>query len=388
MMSSIMNIIHKELLDAFRDQRSMLASLAFAIAGPLLIYVTLDSMAEEVDRNVPLEVTVSGAEYAPALVSYLKQQGLDLIEGSAPSGSQYAGESGGKLFLGISSAYPARYEAGQPSSVDITADFRSEQLQANAQKLKATVAAFGAKVMQNRMLAQGISPSQLSPININVFDSSRSGGLSARYAGMLGFLFLTASFISGAFVIADTIAGERERHSLLPLVSQPVSPLSLIIGKWAVAALVAAIVSTLTVAFSGYLLSVSPMDVVGIRFWVDPMTLALIAICLLPLAGFAAALQLFIVARSKTYREAATYVQYTIFLPIILAAMTQVGKFDLGTAAKYLPITGHDEAMQSLLLDGQITLLPAALCAVISFAATMVLLWQTSRAICAEETLG
>lgn len=387
MFSSIKNIVHKELLDAFRDRRSLLASLAFAVAGPLLIYVTLGAMAENIDRSSPVKVEVVGSENAPGLLSFLQQQNTAISEAPSNSATKTSGDGEHEVVMSIPKSYSEDYQAGRPASVEIYADYQSEQKQADAMELQRLVLTYGGKVSQARMLAQGNSPTRAIPISVNMFDLSTSGGLSARYAGMLGFLFLTAGFISGAFIIADTVAGERERHSLLPLMSQPVSPLALIIGKWFVAALVAGVVSTATVIASGYLLAISPIATVGLRFFTGLDVLLIAAICLLPLAGLAAAIQLFFVARSETYREAATYVQYTIFLPIIVVGVAQVSKFDFGFIASYLPITGQEAAIKSLLLNGQASLFPALATTLISVVATAALLWLTARTISNESTL-
>jgi len=50
--------------------------------------------------------------------------------------------------------------------------------------------------------------------------------------GMMAIFTLVAAFVGGMNVAMDTVAGERERRSLLPLLLNPVSRRSVVLGKW------------------------------------------------------------------------------------------------------------------------------------------------------------
>ncbi len=49
---------------------------------------------------------------------------------------------------------------------------------------------------------------------------------------LVAFYGLFAAVIGGMAAALDTTAGERERASLEPLLTTPVAPLELAIGKW------------------------------------------------------------------------------------------------------------------------------------------------------------
>ena len=49
---------------------------------------------------------------------------------------------------------------------------------------------------------------------------------------MMAVFTLVSAFVGGMNVAMDTIAGERERRSLVPLLMHPVTRLELLAGKW------------------------------------------------------------------------------------------------------------------------------------------------------------
>jgi sodium transport system permease protein len=84
-MKKILVIFNKEMLDNLRDYRSWMTGFFWALFGPLLlggmIMLLGNSIREKIDESLILPV--AGAENAPSLIAYLKQQ--DVIIESAPS---------------------------------------------------------------------------------------------------------------------------------------------------------------------------------------------------------------------------------------------------------------------------------------------------------------
>lgn len=65
----------------------------------------------------------------------------------------------------------------------------------------------------------------------NRADTAAPSGTSPL-PGMMSVFMLVAAFVGGMNVAMDTVAGERERRSLLPLLLNPVRRLDIVIGKW------------------------------------------------------------------------------------------------------------------------------------------------------------
>ena len=99
--------------------------------------------------------------------------------------------------------------------------------------------AYSSNVASARLLAHGVSPATLAPVQVQRYDTGSTAARSAGIiGGILGFLFFPA-FICGLSAAVDCTAGERERRSLEVLMAQPVRTWELVVGKWLAAAALA-----------------------------------------------------------------------------------------------------------------------------------------------------
>jgi sodium transport system permease protein len=114
----------------------------------------------------------------------------------------------------------------------------------------------------------------------------------------------------------DTIAGERERRSLLPLLMNPVRRRQILLGKWLALALFSA--GGLILNLAGFAIVLAragthvsmPPALGGLR-----LVLA-VAAGILPLALLAASIQLLISTVCRAAKEAQTYLSMLVFLPM------------------------------------------------------------------------
>ena len=82
-----------------------------------------------------------------------------------------------------------------------------------------------------RLVARGVSPLALRPLNVDEVDVSTPSGRSAILLGMMSYFFIFALLMGGMYLAIDTTAGERERGSLEPLLALPVTRGQLMLGK-------------------------------------------------------------------------------------------------------------------------------------------------------------
>jgi sodium transport system permease protein len=383
-----MTVVRKEAIDTFRDHRSLGTSLLFAVLMPALLYVMLTNLAASVEEESTIDVAVAGADEAPTLLGWLSER--DVAYEVFDSEDEAIGALGEEFSVALvfPDDYADRYLDRSPAPVSIFGDFKSQSIENDAGRLRDLISAYGSQVAAARLIADGVAPPVTQPIAVERYDLSRVGGASAYFSGMLTYFFLLGGFLSGAFMAADAVAGERERHSLQPLLAQPVTPMQLIIGKWVIASVVACFVSTVTIVLGGILLSLAPLAELGLRFSTTPLTLALAAISALPLAMFATSLQLFLSARAKTYREAATYAQFTMFLPLLVIGSTVIADVDYGAFADFLPVAGHDFAIRELFLEGRVPLLPILVTSITTLAVTAALIVFSAKTLGNEKALG
>jgi len=127
---------------------------------------------------------------------------------------------------------------------------------------------------------------------------------------MAAIFLLVSAFTGGMNVSMDMLAGERERRSLLALLLNPVSRVAVMIGKWLAVSLFAACGVALT--FGAFAIT---FRVAGLAL----PPLSHVAWALLPLAGFASAVQLTISTYCRTTKEAQTYLSLLVFVPMGVA---------------------------------------------------------------------
>lgn len=143
-----------------------------------------------------------------------------------------------------------------------------------------------------------------------VFMVSLATRVDAVLIGMMSVFTLVSAFAGGMNVAMDTVAGERERRSLLPLLLNPIARRDIVVGKWLAVSL-----------FSAAGVVVNLLGFAVVLHAPRPMLAA--AATVLPLALLAAALQLLISTECRAVKEAQNYLSMLIFLPM-LAGMFQV----------------------------------------------------------------
>ena len=107
---------------------------------------------------------------------------------------------------------------------------------------------FNGELGSQRLLARGVSPQVLKPLQIEDVNLAGSRARGAQLLFLVPWLALVGAVVGAISVAIDVTAGERERGSLEPLLMNPVATGSLVLGKWAVAATCSAAVVVLTLA--------------------------------------------------------------------------------------------------------------------------------------------
>ena len=191
--------------------------------------------------------------------------------------------------------------------------------------------------------------------------SSAKGALVL--AGMTSIFTLVAAFVGGMNVAMDVVAGERERRSLLPLLLNPVSRVTVIVGKWLAASVFSLGGLIITLAASAAVCEVVAPS--------NPLFTGHALFCwgvlgLLPLAVLAAALQVAISTVSRTAKEAQTYLSLLIFVPMGIAMFLLFFPRQLGHWAVFIPIAGQQLIAQSGMNDGQWSIAQAFILALIT----------------------
>jgi sodium transport system permease protein len=172
---------------------------------------------------------------------------------------------------------------------------------------------------------------------------------SAVLAGMMSIFVLVAAFVGGMNVAMDVMAGERERQSLLPLLMNPVSRLTVIVGKWLATSLFSVLGVAVTLASFAALCQVRRLPM---PLFHQNALLCWAVLGMIPLAFLAAALQLAISTVCRTAKEAHTYLSVLIFIPMGVAMFLLFLPDKLGPWVAFVPVAGQQAVAEAGMQTG------------------------------------
>ena len=319
-MTTIFNVFLKEVLDNLRDRRTLSTSLIMGpIFGPILFSIVINLSIErslDDDRKV-LEVPVIGAEHAPNLIDYLVSKNIDPVEGPADLHSAMEAVKVGThdVVLVIPEEFGAQLADTTPAMVRVVSDRANRDADRDARRLRSAVREYGQLLTGLRIVARGINPLSLEAISIDEVDVSTPSGRSAMLLGMMSYFFIFAALMGGMYLAIDTTAGERERGSLEPLLSLPVTRSQLIFGKIAATCLFMTLSILLSLLAFYFVLDYMPLEQLGMtpNFSLPVVISALLLF--LPFILLGGALMTLVASFTKSYREAQTWLSVVLVAP-------------------------------------------------------------------------
>lgn len=237
----------KEWVDALRDRRTLaVVLLSSVLMGPLVLITLSGLVASFESRADRREVVLDGIENAPTLVNYLQRQGF--VVKPAPDGFEQKlrrSELGDPVLLVPKDFEQALRRAEVPVLL-LVSDSANKRSEAGSGRLQRLVAGFNRERATLALALRGVSGELLEPVRLDEKDLANPQTRGTQITGMLPFFVLMAVLYGALNAALDTTAGERERGSLEPLLMNPASPLSLVLGKWAAVSGVALLIAVLS----------------------------------------------------------------------------------------------------------------------------------------------
>jgi sodium transport system permease protein len=195
---------------------------------------------------------------------------------------------------------------------------------------------------------------------------------SAVLLSMASVFALVATFAGGMNVAMDSIAGERERRSLLPLLMNPILRRDVVLGKW---------LAISSFALAGVILNLLGFAIV-VRF--SFTLLMAVTLALIPLVLFAAAVELLISTWCRNIKEAHTYLSLVVFLPMGIG-MFLVFFPHMATPWLWLPVAGQQLLIDLLTKGAPVSLLSSLALSLSTAAFTAALLLAAAKLLHRDE---
>jgi sodium transport system permease protein len=322
MIRTTLTVFVKEVIDNLRDRRTLATALILGpIFGPVLfafaINLSIERSLESRDR--PMELPVVGAEHAPNLLRYLAADNINAVDGPADIAAAVAAVTAGSsdVILVIPAEFGEQLADSVPARIKLVSDQANTDADRDARRVRNALRDYNRELATIRMVARGVSPSVLSPLNIDEIDVSTPSGRSALLLGMMSYFFVFACLMGGMYLAIDTTAGERERGSLEPLLSLPVTRDQLIIGKIAATCLFMSLSLMLSLASFFVVLKFMPLQQLGMTPNFGPGVVLAAFLLFVPFILLGAALMTLVASFTKSYREAQTWLSVLLILPTL-----------------------------------------------------------------------
>ena len=379
-------VYKKEIKDMVRDRRMLIAAFSFALLMPVLFGVIylLGRDGEAESRNTMM--ALSNIHQAPGLVAFMEKREIDVVEFEGKTvPTELPGDSDALLFLPDN--YAEMMRQGKVIFGRLYVDEDSKLGIQRGRKIGSAIDAYSSYVAGIRLTARGMPPAVASPIVTSSYDLGGSGFLRQFAGGMIIMMMLMAPFVGGLVVAVDTLAGERERHSMLPLLAQPVSARSVILGKLAMVSTFSIVSTFLTVTSLLTAVAFIPVGTLPFAVYINFQTVPLIFMQLVPFAILIAATQLFISIQVKSYKEGQSYISMFMMVPMFVSYVKIFGGDKLGDFALFAPILAEMESLSSLFFSGEVSVPHMISSILVSTVGILVLTWFTSRKLQSEVML-
>jgi len=377
-------IFGKELRDHLRDRRSLMSALMFPLLGPATVVLTLGMLASWQSHDRPLEIAVVGRANAPSLVAFLERAGAQLTDAPADYEAQVRADTL-EVVLVIPPDYPRDFRSGRPASVQLVEDGSNNRAQSSVARARRLLQGYARQIGALRLVARGVSPELASAVQVDDVDLATKQQQAAALLNMIPVFLLMAAFLGGMHVAIDSMAGERERGSLEPLMVNPVPPLAVVLGKW-LATVVAAAVAVVLMIF-GMQLAVAhvPLEELGLRVSFGGHEIGLLLAALLPLALFTAALQLLVATFARSFKEAQTYVTLVMFVPVLPGIFLSLSPLDPRPWMNWVPTLGQQLLMTAAIRGDAASVLGYLAAAAGTLVATAICVAVTARLLVQEK---
>ncbi|MFB2687249.1 ABC transporter permease [Shewanella mangrovisoli] len=376
-MNKIIAMVRKELIDAARDKRSVMAGLYYAIGTPLIMCGLFMVLIGQLTSPDDLKISITNPDKAPDLVRFLSNKGIT------------QGEAGAKdlkaIELIISPDYAKQMNQGKGAEITIVADNSEEKLQNSIRRLEKQLQAYSAEMGSLRLIARGIDPRVVQPLKVNVHDQATTDSKGGMILGIAIFTMIYSVFISGMNLAIDTSAGERERNSLALLLSHPLTTRQLVLSKIIAVGLFALLGLVLILLVSKVAYTFVPWQELGFSVSITNEFMALMLLVGIPVALMAACLQLFVSFMAKTFKEAQSYLTMVLFVPL---ALSMAASYNIAPdILQWLPVSGQQQALMDFIKGKDINMLQLLVSTLGTLAIAFVLAFGMEKSLKSEKVV-
>lgn len=383
----------KEMRENLRDRRVILSAFFFGVLLAPAIFgigATIASKRALESQDEPLKLAVAGGARAPNLLRFLTENGAQISSTSLSADEAARAVRAGEheLVLLIDAQYAEQLRAGAPAPLSLVVDSANSRTAAAVERARGLLQAYERRLAALRMLARGVSPEAIAPLDLRTLDVATPAGRALLLLGMLTYFFLMSMLVGGFYLAIDTTAGERERGSLEPLLSLPVARAELIIGKMLATGAFMAASLLLTLAAFGVVLARISLESLGMSANFGPRVILGVFAVMAPFIPLGAGLMTVVASFTRSNREAQSWLSVVMFLPIAPIMFAVISSTKPTAALMLVPSLSQHLLATSLMRGDEIPILHIVISAGATLAVGVALVWLAVRLYQREAILG
>lgn len=392
-MRTLLTVFLKELVDNLRDRRTLASALIMGpIFGPVLFAFIINLSIERSldDAETTMDLPVIGQAYAPNLVRYLESRNIDIVAGPADAAAAAAAIKTGlhDVILVIPEAFGEQLGNAIPAKIELYSDSANTQGEKEARRARRALNSYNRQLASIRLSARGINPLILRPINIDDIDMSTPSGRSAMLLGMMTYFFIFAMLMGGMYLAIDTTAGERERGSLEPLLSLPVTRAQLILGKITATCVFMAFSLLLSLLSFYVVLRFMPLEQLGMTPNFDLRVVVAAFWLLAPFILLGASLMTLVASFTKSYKEAQTWLSVVLLAPTLPILIVSILTLRPQLEFMFIPSLSQHLILVDMIKNEPLNGLHVAISVVSTLTIGALLTWVCARLYRRESLLG
>jgi len=392
-MRTLLAVFRKEVIDNFRDRRTLGSALLMGpLFGPLLfafvINLSIERSLDDFDRT--MELPVIGQEHAPNLMRYLRSHNIDVVAGPEDRAAAVAAVTLGTIdvVVVVPGEISEQLAAATPAKVELISDRANTQAERDARRVRNALNGYSRQLAAMRLVARGVSPAVLQPINVDDVDVSTPSGRSAMLLGMMSYFFIFALLMGGMYLAIDTTAGERERGSLEPLLSLPVTRDQLMLGKISATCVFMAVSLLLSLCSFYVALKFMPLQQLGMTPNFGPGVIVAAFFVLLPFVLLGASLMTLVASFTKSYKEAQTWLSIVLIAPTLPILIVSILTLRPQLEFMFIPSLSQHLILVDMIKNEPVNLTHVAISVLSTFAIGAALTWICARLYRREGLLG
>jgi sodium transport system permease protein len=377
-------VFAKELKDALRDRRTLMAVFLTSVAmGPLVLVMLSTLVGQYEKRAEAREIVALGLDGAPTLRNYLERQTYVIKPAPADWEAQLKDSKLGDPVVVVPGHFEDDLAHGQAPRIGLLYSSANGRAKSGVGNIEQLLQGFEREQATLRLVARGVAPGVMSVVRIDEHDIADNASRAAQLTGILPIFVLMAVVYGALNAALDTTAGERERGSLEPLLATPASRIALVVGKWGAVfalGLLIAVLSCLSFLPAQSLLRSESLAALFRFGWVEA---AWFIGLLAPLAAALSALMMAIAIRCRTFKEAQAN---NVVLTLAVSMTPMIGIFNQeGESAwnLWVPALAQTTLMNRVLKNAPISPLDVApsvaICIVLTVAALAFVSRQLTR---------